>query len=166
LRPRATATNGARARADNRDALLGLAAIDVRNGQLNIAEVHYLKLLEMDPRDSHAAGEPHRAARPARPGGFGEPPENPHREVTGGRATAFLPRQTSTRSSRAGPKPGGYFKAYSVDSENADYAFNLAVSLISCARENWRGVLPASTRFWCQRAATSNPAQARSAYRS
>src|SRR5204862_140888 len=38
----------------NRDALLGLAAIDVRSGQLNSAEARYLKLLEMDPRDSHA----------------------------------------------------------------------------------------------------------------
>jgi len=38
----------------NRDALLGLAAIDVRNGQLSSAEARYLKLLEIDPRDSHA----------------------------------------------------------------------------------------------------------------
>src|SRR5258708_226880 len=38
----------------NRDALLGLAAIDVRNGQLGSAEARYLKLLEIDPRDSHA----------------------------------------------------------------------------------------------------------------
>jgi len=33
----------------NRDALLGLAAIDVRNGQLSSAEARYLKLLEIDP---------------------------------------------------------------------------------------------------------------------
>src|SRR5256885_5878043 len=38
----------------NRDALLGLAAIDVRSGQLDSAESRYLKLLEMDPRDTHA----------------------------------------------------------------------------------------------------------------
>src|SRR5258706_151923 len=38
----------------NRDALLGLAAVDVRSGQLNSAEARYLRLLEMDPRDSHA----------------------------------------------------------------------------------------------------------------
>src|SRR6266513_910750 len=38
----------------NRDALLGLAAIDVRSGQLSSAEARYLKLLEIDPRDSHA----------------------------------------------------------------------------------------------------------------
>jgi Tfp pilus assembly protein PilF len=38
----------------NRDALLGLAAIDVRNGHLESAEAQYRKLLETDPRDSQA----------------------------------------------------------------------------------------------------------------
>src|SRR6266581_2488542 len=38
----------------NRDALLGLAAIDVRGGHLDAAESRYLKLIEIDPRDSQA----------------------------------------------------------------------------------------------------------------
>src|SRR5207302_726011 len=38
----------------NRDALLGLAAIDVRAGRYEPAEAIYLRLLQSDPRDSHA----------------------------------------------------------------------------------------------------------------
>ena len=38
----------------NRDALLGLAAIDVRTGRYEPAEAIYLRLLQADPRDSHA----------------------------------------------------------------------------------------------------------------
>jgi len=39
----------------NRDALLGIAALDVRAGRFETAEATYLRLLQADPRDSHAA---------------------------------------------------------------------------------------------------------------
>ena len=38
----------------NRDALLGLAALDVRGGRFEAAEGSYLRLLQADPRDAHA----------------------------------------------------------------------------------------------------------------
>ncbi len=38
----------------NRDALLGLAALDVRGGRFEAAEGAYLRLLQADPRDAHA----------------------------------------------------------------------------------------------------------------
>ena len=38
----------------NRDALLGLAALDVRGGRHEAAETAYLRLLQADPRDAHA----------------------------------------------------------------------------------------------------------------
>src|SRR4030095_12233426 len=38
-----------------RDALLGVAALDVRAGRFESAEATYLRLLQADPRDAHAA---------------------------------------------------------------------------------------------------------------
>ena len=38
----------------NRDALLGLAAVEVRSGRLAEAEALYRRLLQLDPRDAHA----------------------------------------------------------------------------------------------------------------
>src|SRR5690606_31970678 len=39
---------------NNRDALLGLAAIDMRTRNFELAEARYLRLLAADPRDAHA----------------------------------------------------------------------------------------------------------------
>ena len=47
----------------NRDALLGLAAIDVRSGRYEAAEAAYLRVLQGDPRDAQRAGGADRAAR-------------------------------------------------------------------------------------------------------
>ncbi len=52
-------------------------------------------------------GEPHLAARPARPGGFGEPLEKPHRNPAGGRAPALLARQPVRAAVALGRSPGG-----------------------------------------------------------
>src|SRR5207237_6436073 len=38
----------------NRDALLGLAALDVRAGRYEAAEALYLRVLQVDPRDAQA----------------------------------------------------------------------------------------------------------------
>ena len=60
----------------NRDALLGLAALDVRAGRFEHAEAGYLRLLQSDPRDSHALAALIALARRAhRSGGRGEPGE-------------------------------------------------------------------------------------------
>jgi tetratricopeptide (TPR) repeat protein len=113
----------------NRDALLGLAAIDLRSGQLGSAEARYLKLLEMDPRDSHAAaslislrGQLDPVASESRLKSLiANQPEAAHLHFSLGNQYA--------QQSRWAEAQAAYFKAYSVDPENADYAFNLAVSL-------------------------------------
>jgi Tfp pilus assembly protein PilF len=114
---------------NNRDALLGLAAIDVRSGQLEVAEARYLKLLEMDPRDSQAV-----AALVGLRGRL-DPVAAESRLKT---LIASQPDVSQLyfslgnqygQQSRWSEAQSAYFKAYSIDPQNADYAFNLAVSL-------------------------------------
>ena len=116
--------------AGNRDALLGLAAIDVRTGRYETAEAAYLRLLAVDPNDSHA-----------------------HAGLIALRASRLDPLTTESRvKSLLAADPGAnvlhftlgnqlaqqgrwaeaqqeYFKAFAADPENPDFAFNLAVSL-------------------------------------
>jgi len=114
---------------NNRDALLGLAAIDVRRGQLESAEARYLRLLESDPRDSQAVaglvalrGRLDPAASESRLKTLiANQPESAHLQFALGNQYA--------QQSRWPEAQAAYFKAFSIDSENADYAFNLAVSL-------------------------------------
>ena len=109
--------------------MLGLAAIDVRSGQLDSAESRYLKLLEMDPRDTHAVASLIALRGPLDPVAaesrlktlIANQPEAAHLHFSLGNQYAQQSRWTEAQ--------GAYFKAYSVDPENADYAFNLAVSL-------------------------------------
>jgi len=114
---------------NNRDALLGLAAIDVRSGQLEAAEARYLKVLETDPRDGQAT-----AALVSLRGRL-DPVASESRLKT------LIANQPNTaqlhfalgnqyaQQSRWTEAQAAYFKAYSIEPENADYVFNLAVSL-------------------------------------
>ena len=113
----------------SRDALLGLAAVEVRSGQLESAESRYLRLLESDPRDSHALAsllalrgqlDP-LAAESRLKNLLANQPESAPLHFSLGNQYAQQSRWNEAQSA--------YFKAYSVDPENADYAFNLAVSL-------------------------------------
>src|SRR5258706_12870270 len=146
----------------NRDALLGLAAIDVRNGQLSSAEARYLKLLEIDPRDSHAVaslitlrGQLDPVASESRLKSLiATQPESALLHFSLGNQYAQQSRWSEAQSA--------YFKAYSVDPENADYAFNLAVSLDhlhqgKLALEYYQRALALTEK----RAASFTPAQAR-----
>ena len=146
----------------NRDALLGLAAIDVRSGQLNSAEARYLKLLEMDPRDSHAAaslislrGQLDPVASESRLKNLiATQPESALLHFSLGNQYAQQARWSEAQAA--------YFKAHSVDPENADYVFNLAVSLDQLhqgklALEFYQRALALTDR----RAASFDPARAR-----
>ena len=114
---------------NNRDALLGLAAIDVRTGQLEAAEARYLKLLEIDPRDGQAVaalvglrGRLDPVASESRLKTLiANQPEVPQLYFSLGNQYG--------QQSRWSEAQAAYFKAYSIDPQNADYAFNLAVSL-------------------------------------
>ena len=113
----------------NRDALLGLAALDVRSGQLEAAEARYFKLLEMDPRDSQAVaalvglrGRLDPVASESRLKTLiASQPDVAHLYFSLGNQYG--------QQSRWAEAQAAYFKAYSIDPQNTDYAFNLAVSL-------------------------------------
>jgi tetratricopeptide (TPR) repeat protein len=146
----------------NRDALLGLAAIDVRSGQLGSAEARYLKLLEIDPRDGHAAASLISLRGQLDPVAS----ESRLKSLIAGQPEAALLHfslgNQYAQQSRWSEAQAAYFKAYSVDPENADYAFNLAVSLDQLhqgklALEYYQRALALTDK----RAVSFNPAQAR-----
>lgn len=113
----------------NRDALLGLAAIDVRARSYDTAEARYIKLLELDPRDVNA-----QAGLIALRGQV-DPVQSESRLktliATNPEASGlyFALGNQYAQQSRWAEAQAAYFKAYSGDPENADFAFNLAVSL-------------------------------------
>jgi Flp pilus assembly protein TadD len=114
---------------NNRDALLGLAAIDVRNRDFDTAELRYLKLLELDPRDTHAhaglialQGNVDAVQSESRVKNLiASQPDATHLYFTLGNQYAAQSRWIEAQDA--------YFKAHSAEPENADYAYNLAVSL-------------------------------------
>ncbi|NRR31861.1 tetratricopeptide repeat protein [Oxalobacteraceae bacterium] len=113
---------------NNRDALLGKAALAVRQRQLQQADNTYLRLLELDPNDVDAAA----GLIGLRQGDAAQSelrlkallqrsPESASALFTLGNLYA---RQG--RWSEAQPL---YFRAFSNSPDNADYAFNLAIGL-------------------------------------
>ena len=115
--------------ATNRDALLGLAAIDIRTRNYELAESRYLRLLETDPRDAYAmAGlialrgqtDPLQTESRLKSLIAGQP-DVAHLHFALGNQYAAQSRWTEAQTS--------FFKAFSLDPENPDFAFNLVVSL-------------------------------------
>lgn len=113
----------------NRNALLGLGAIAVRGGNYAEAVGYYARLLSVNPRDPIA-----RAAiinlNQRVPAGEGEShvkrllaedPEQPFLYFTLGNLYARQGRWLEAQQA--------YFDAYRMNSDSADFAFNLAVSL-------------------------------------
>lgn len=113
----------------NRDALLGLAALDVREQQYVSAQAHYLRLLEIDPRDPYAhagllslRGQQDPVAAESRIKNLiAQRPDANVLHFTLGNQYAAQERWPEAQQA--------YFKAYTSDPMNPDYAFNLAVSL-------------------------------------
>ncbi|HUQ24054.1 MAG TPA: tetratricopeptide repeat protein [Burkholderiales bacterium] len=114
----------------NRDALLGLAALDVRGGRFEAAEASYLRLLQADPRDAEA-----QAALVALRGGRVDPLTAESRLKT---MLAADPRAHSlnfalgnqfAQQGRWAEAQAQYFKAFAAEPTNPDFAYNLAVSL-------------------------------------
>jgi tetratricopeptide (TPR) repeat protein len=113
----------------NRDAYLGLAAIAVQREQSDNAEALYLKLLELDPRDAAAQaglinlrGQTDTSISESRI-------KNLLAQQPDSGALNFALGNLYATQSRWGEAQQAYFRAYSSDSENPDYIYNLAVSL-------------------------------------
>ena len=118
-----------RANPRDRDALLGLATIDARTQNFESAEVRYLRVLELDPRDPYAqAGL--LALR-----GQTDPLQSESRiknmlaqQPDAGFLNFPLGNQYAAQG-RWSEAQAAYFKAFSADQDNPDYAYNLAISL-------------------------------------
>jgi len=114
---------------DSRDALLGLAAVEIQAKRHDLANRHYTRLLELDPRDAYAQaalmglrGQVDPLAAESRlKSMIASQPEVSLLHFTLGNQYAAQGRWAEAQQA--------YFKAYSSDPEHPDYAFNLAVSL-------------------------------------
>ncbi len=114
---------------ENRDALLGLAAISSRKGQLRQAYDNYLEVLRLYPGDSVAEAA---LINYQRDGDYARnesilktfiqrEPDNSFLYYSLGRLYAAQIRWPEAQQS--------FFNAYNIETSNPDYAFNLAVSL-------------------------------------
>jgi tetratricopeptide (TPR) repeat protein len=114
----------------NRDALLGLGAIDVRSGRYESAEALYLRVLQIEPRDPQA-----QAALISLRSGRSDPLATESRVKSllaadpSAHALNFALGNQLARQNRWAEAQQEYFKAYTAEPENADFAYNLAVSL-------------------------------------
>lgn len=114
----------------NRDALLGMAAIEARANRLEQSEAYYQKLLDIDPRDPHAqAGLFALRAQTTDP----VQAESRLKSLLANDPTAhilfFTLGNQYAQQGRWPEAQQAYFKALSADPENPDFAYNLAVSL-------------------------------------
>jgi len=114
----------------NRDALFGMAALEVRAGRYESAEATYLRLLQSDPRDSHA-----QAALMALRGGPLDPLVAESRVKSmlaadpGAHVLNFTLGNQFAQQGRWAEAQQEYFKAAVAEPDNPDFAYNLAVSL-------------------------------------
>jgi Flp pilus assembly protein TadD len=114
---------------NNRDALLGLGAVATSQGRAAEAYQAYVRVLALNPRD--------RVAHAALAGIQGEMDPVRSRsqlqmllhEDPGAPYVHFALGNLHAAQSRWDKAQQAYFNAYQGDTENADYAFNLAVSL-------------------------------------
>ncbi|MGH8567670.1 MAG: tetratricopeptide repeat protein, partial [Gammaproteobacteria bacterium] len=114
---------------DRRDALLGLAAVAMRQGRTQQAYGYYRRLIELDPGDSVALA------------GIASLTGNGGRHANESRLKLLLDQSPNAghlhfalgnvyaKQGRWAEAQAAYFKAYTSDSQNPDYSFNLAVSL-------------------------------------
>ena len=118
-----------RANPADRDALLGLAAIDVRNQNFERADARYLKVLELDPRDAYAQA----ALIGLRGNGDAIQSESRLKTLVAQQpdssVLSFMLGNQYASQRRWAEAQQAYFTAFSAEPENPDYAYNLAVSL-------------------------------------
>ncbi len=114
--------------ANNRDALLGLAAIALGQKQASEAATYYVRLLELDPGDPDAIG-----GLTSLQQGNSEQIESRLKKILAqnpnASAVLFVLGNVYARQARWSDAQQTYFRAFGSAPDNADYAFNLAVSL-------------------------------------
>jgi len=115
---------------ENRDALLGMAAVELREGRAAPAETYYRRVLYADPRNAHAQAGLLALQAPLLDPVAAESriksllAANPDAKVL-----YFALGNQYAQQLRWAEAQQAYFKALAADPENPDFAFNLAVSL-------------------------------------
>lgn len=113
----------------NKDVLLGLAAIATRMRQAKEAQTYYLRLLELDPRDPSAIAGMAGLGQIADPNQTESRLKNLLAQQPDAAALHFTIGNNYLLQLRWAAAQQSFFRALSIDPTNADYAFNLAVSL-------------------------------------
>lgn len=135
----------------NIDALHGLAAISLRQGRLEAAEVFYLRILEADPKDSVAQAGLIGLKGQVDPSQSESRLKNLLASQPDSPILNFILGNLYAQQGRWNDAQQAYFRAYTGDSENPDYQFNLAVSLEHLrqprlALQYYQGALSAATQ--------------------
>jgi tetratricopeptide (TPR) repeat protein len=113
----------------NVDAIVGLASISARDGDAATAERLYSRVLELDPNDAAARAGLSSLRLSADPAGqesqlrhlLASDPAQPALQFALGNSLSMQGRWTDAQQA--------YFQAFSGDTLNPDYAFNLAIAL-------------------------------------
>ena len=114
----------------NRDALLGLAAVEMRAQRFDLADSYYQRLLQADPRDPHAqAGMLALRSQQLDPVQVESRVKSLIAADREANVLYFTLGNQYAQQGRWAEAQQAYFKAFATDPENPDFAFNLAVSL-------------------------------------
>jgi tetratricopeptide (TPR) repeat protein len=114
----------------NRDALLGLAAVEMRAQRFDLADGYYQRILQADPRDAHAqAGMVALRGQQLDPVAVESRVKSLLAADRNSTVLHFTLGNQYALQGRWAEAQQAYFKAFATDPENPDFAFNLAVSL-------------------------------------
>ena len=113
----------------NRDAMLGLAAIAMAGGQWQQASAAYAELLRLDPNDSVAQAAIISLHDDIDPLASETKIKNMLRDAPDSAHLHFSLGNVFADQARWAEAQAAFFDAHRLDNDNADYAFNLAVSL-------------------------------------
>ena len=114
----------------NRDALLGLAAVEMRAQRYDLSDAYYQRILRADPRDPHAqAGLLALRSQQLDPVLVESRVKSLLAADREANVLYFTLGNQYAQQGRWAEAQQAYFKAFAADPDNADYAFNVAVSL-------------------------------------
>jgi tetratricopeptide (TPR) repeat protein len=114
----------------NRDALLGLAAIEMRAKHYDLSYAYYQRIVQSDPRDPYAqAGLLALRSEQLDPTLVESRVKSLLAADREANVLYFTLGNQYAQQGRWAEAQQAYFKAFAADPENADYAYNVAVSL-------------------------------------
>jgi tetratricopeptide (TPR) repeat protein len=132
-----------RAEPRNIDALLGLAAVELRAGQYSTADRYYQRVLRLDPRNPHAqAGMLALRSEQVNPVAAESQVKSLLAREPDAESLQFTLGNQYAQQSRWSEAQQAYFKALATEPNNPDFAYNLAVSL-----DHLRQVKPALQHY-------------------